>query len=87
MRRLFSYLCPYVYCSTKHLKLQAGIHTAIAILSKENEDGRLNNKNRRTKVLSTKIPIDPMESFNLLAECMFKNGLIEKLDPSTILIH
>jgi hypothetical protein len=56
-------------------------------LSKENEDGRPNKKNLRTKVLSTKIPIDQMESFNLLAECMFKNGLIEKPDPSTILIH
>jgi hypothetical protein len=63
------------------------MHTAITILSKEKEDGRLNNKNRRTKVLSTKHPVDQLESFNLLAECMFKNGLIEKPDPSTILIH
>jgi hypothetical protein len=54
-------------------------------LSKENEDGKLDDKNRRTKVLSTKLPVDQLESFNLLAECMYKNGLIEKPTPSSIL--
>jgi hypothetical protein len=54
-------------------------------LSKENEDGKLDDKNQRTKVLSTKIPVDQLESFNLLAECMYKNGLIEKPTPSSIL--
>jgi hypothetical protein len=54
-------------------------------LSKENEDGKLGDKNQRTKVLSTKLPVDQLESFNLLAECMYKNGLIEKPTPSSIL--
>jgi hypothetical protein len=54
-------------------------------LSKENEDGKLDDKNQRTKVLSTKLPLDQLESFNLLAECMYKNGLIEKPTPSSIL--
>jgi len=54
-------------------------------MSKEVEDGRLNNKNQRTKVLSTKLPVDQLESFNLLAECMYKNGLIKKPTPSSIL--
>ena len=54
-------------------------------MSKENEDGKLDDKNPRTKVLSTKLPVDQLESFNLLAECMYKNGLIEKPTPSSIL--
>jgi hypothetical protein len=54
-------------------------------LSKENEDGKLDDKNQKTKVLSTKLPVDQLESFNLLAECMYKNGLIEKPTPSSIL--
>jgi hypothetical protein len=54
-------------------------------LTKENEDGKLDDKNQRTKVLSTKLPVDLLESFNLLAECMYKNGLIEKPTPSSIL--
>jgi hypothetical protein len=54
-------------------------------LSKENEDGKLDDKNQRTKVLSTKLPVDQLESFNLLAECMYKDGLIEKPTPSSIL--
>jgi hypothetical protein len=54
-------------------------------LTKENEDGKLGDKNKRTKVLSTKLPVDQLESFNLLAECMYKNGLIEKPTTSTIL--
>jgi hypothetical protein len=54
-------------------------------LTKENEDGKLDDKNQRTKVLSTKLPVDQLESFNLLAECMYKNGLIEKPTPSSIL--
>ena len=54
-------------------------------MSKENEDGKLDDKNQRTKVLSTKLPVDQLESFNLLAECMYKNGLIEKPTPSSIL--
>ena len=57
----------------------------MAIFSKENEDGRLDDKNQRTKVLSTKLPVDQLESFNLLAECMYKNGLIEKPTASSIL--
>jgi hypothetical protein len=64
---------------------KASIHSALAILSKENEDGRLNNKNQRIKVISTKISVDQLESFNLLAECMYKEGLIDKPTPSTIL--
>jgi hypothetical protein len=54
-------------------------------LTKENNDGRLDDKNQRTKVLSTKLPVDQLESFNLLAECMFKNGLIKKPTASSIL--
>ena len=54
-------------------------------MSKENEDGKLDDKNRRTKVLSTKLPVDQLESFNLLAECMYKNGLIEKPTASSVL--
>jgi hypothetical protein len=54
-------------------------------LSKENEDGKLDDKNRRTKVLSTKLPVDQLESFNLLAECMYREGLIDKPTPSSIL--
>jgi hypothetical protein len=54
-------------------------------LTKENEDGKLDDKNQRSKVLSTKLPVDQLESFNLLAECMYKNGLIEKPTPSSIL--
>jgi hypothetical protein len=54
-------------------------------LSRESEEGKLDDKNQRTKVLSTKLPVDQLESFNLLAECMFKNGLIEKPTPSSIL--
>ena len=54
-------------------------------MSKENEDGKLDDKNQRTKVLSTKLPVDQLESSNLLAECMYKNGLIEKPTPSSIL--
>jgi hypothetical protein len=54
-------------------------------LTKENEDGKLDDKNRRTKVLSTKLPVDQLESFNLLAECMYNNGLIENPTPSSIL--
>ena len=54
-------------------------------MSKENEDGKLDDKNQRTKVLSTKLPVDQLESFNLLAECMFKDWLIDKPTPSTIL--
>jgi hypothetical protein len=54
-------------------------------LSKENEDGKLDDKNQRTKVLSTKLPVDQLESFNLLADCMYKDGLIEKPTPSSIL--
>jgi len=54
-------------------------------LTKENEDGKPDDKNQRTKVLSTKLPVDQLESFNLLAECMYKNGLIEKPTPSSIL--
>jgi hypothetical protein len=54
-------------------------------LSKENEDGKLYNKNQRTKVSSTKLPVDQLESFNLLAECMYKDGLIEKPTASSIL--
>jgi hypothetical protein len=54
-------------------------------MSKEDENGRLDNKNQRTKVLSTKLPVDQLESFNLLAECMYKNGLIEKPTASSIL--
>jgi hypothetical protein len=64
---------------------KASIHSALAILSKENEDGRLNNKNQRIKVVSTKISVDQLESFNLLAECMYREGLIDKPTPSTIL--
>jgi hypothetical protein len=52
-------------------------------LSREN--GKLDDKNQRTKVLSTKLPVDQLESFNLLAECMYKDGLIEKSTPSSIL--
>ena len=54
-------------------------------MSKENEDGKLDDKNQRTKVLSTKLPVDQLESFNLLADCMYKDGLIEKPTPSSIL--
>jgi hypothetical protein len=54
-------------------------------LTKENEDVKLDDKNQRTKVLSTKLPVDQLESFNLLAEYMYKNGLIEKPTPSSIL--
>ena len=54
-------------------------------MSKENEDGKLDDKNQRTKVLSTKLPVDQLESFNLLAECMYKDGLIEKPTASSIL--
>ena len=54
-------------------------------MSKENEDGKLDDKNQRTKVLSTKLPVDQLESFNLLAEWMYKNGLIDKPTPSSIL--
>ncbi len=54
-------------------------------MSKENEEGKLDDKNQRTKVLSTKLPVDQLESFNLLAECMYKDGLIEKPTPSSIL--
>ena len=54
-------------------------------MSKENEDGKLDDKNQRTKVLSTKLAVDRLESFNLRAECMYKNGLIEKPTPSSIL--
>jgi hypothetical protein len=54
-------------------------------LSKKNEDGKLDDKNQRTKVLSTKLPVDQLESFNLLAECMYKDGLIEKPTASSIL--
>ena len=54
-------------------------------MTKENEDGKLDDKNQRTKVLSTKLPVDQLESFNLLAECMYKDGLIEKPTPSSIL--
>jgi hypothetical protein len=54
-------------------------------LSRESEEGKLDDKNQRTKVLSTKLPVDQLESFNLLAECMYKNGLIEKPTPSSIL--
>jgi hypothetical protein len=57
----------------------------LAILSKENEDGKLDDKNQRIKVLSTKLPVDQLESFNLLAECMYKDGLIEKPTASSIL--
>jgi hypothetical protein len=57
----------------------------LAILSKENEDGRVYNKNQWIKVISTKISVDQLESFNLLAECMFKDGLIDKPTPSSIL--
>ena len=54
-------------------------------MSKENEDGKLDDKNQKTKVLSTKLPVDQLESFNLLADCMYKDGLIEKPTPSSIL--
>ena len=57
----------------------------MAILSKENEDGRLYDKNQWIKLISTKISVDQFESFNLLAECMFKDWLIDKPTPSTIL--
>ena len=57
----------------------------MAILSKENEDGRLYDKNQWIKLISTKISVDQFESFNLLAECMFKDGLIDKPTPSSIL--
>ncbi len=43
------------------------------------------DEKQQTRVLSTKLPVDLYESFNLLAECMYKNGLIEKPTASSIL--
>jgi hypothetical protein len=57
----------------------------LAILSKEDEDGRLNNKNQRTKVLSTKLPVDQYDSFNLLAEYLSITGVIETSTLSALL--
>jgi len=57
----------------------------MAILSKQNEDGRLNNKNQRTKVLSTKLPVDKYDSFNLLVEHLSKTGAIQTFTPSALL--
>jgi hypothetical protein len=54
-------------------------------MSKEVEDGRLNNKNQRTKVLSTKIPVDKYGSFNLLVEYLSNTGAIETSIPSAFL--
>jgi hypothetical protein len=45
----------------KLYSFKASIHSALAILSQENEDGRLNNKNQRIKVISTKISVDQLE--------------------------
>jgi hypothetical protein len=64
---------------------KASIHSALAILSKDDEDGRLGNKNQRVKVISTKISVDQYESFNLLAEYLFKTGVVENTTPSTLL--
>jgi hypothetical protein len=53
-------------------------------LSKENEDGKLDDKNQRTKVLSTKLPVDQLESFNLLVEYLSKTGVIQTSTPSAL---
>jgi hypothetical protein len=42
-------------------------------------------KTKEPKSYPLNSPVDQLESFNLLAECMYKNGLIEKPTPSSIL--
>jgi hypothetical protein len=40
---------------------------------------------RRTKVLSTKVPVDLHNRFSLLAEYLFERGLSEGFTPSALL--
>ena len=53
------------------------------------QDHRFKNNNsivrRRTKVLSTKIPVDLHNRFSLLAEYLFERGLSENFTPSALL--
>jgi len=53
------------------------------------QDHRFKNNNsivrRRTKVLSTKIPVDLHNRFSLLAEYLFDSGLSENFTPSALL--
>ena len=57
----------------------------MAILSKEDEDGKPNNKDQRIKVISTKIPADHYDSFSLLIEYLSKAGVIQTSTPSALL--
>ncbi len=43
------------------------------------------DKNQQTRVVSTKIPVDQYDSFNLLVEYLSKTGVIETSTPSALL--
>jgi hypothetical protein len=43
------------------------------------------DEKQQTRVLSTKLPVDQYESFNLLAEYLFKTGVVENTTPSAFL--
>ena len=43
------------------------------------------DKNQQTRVVSTKIPVDQYDSFNLLVEFLSKTGVIETCTPSALL--
>jgi hypothetical protein len=43
------------------------------------------DEKQQTRVLSTKLPLDQYESFNLLAEYLFKPGIVENSTPSALL--
>ena len=57
----------------------------MAISLDNNKDDKENEKQQTTKVVSTKIPVEQYESFILLTEYLYKNGLIDKPTPSALL--
>jgi hypothetical protein len=61
----------------------------IDLLLAINSDNQTNDNNRiirrRNKVLSTKLPVDLHNRFNLLAEYLFEHCLSESFTPSALL--
>jgi hypothetical protein len=75
--------------STRLQKLyssKASIHTAMTIiLNDEKNQTEGDEKQHTTRVISTKIAVDQYDSFNLLAEYLFKTGMVENSTPSALL--
>jgi hypothetical protein len=56
-----------------------------AILDSRHKSNNDRIVRRRNKVLSTKVPVDLHNRFNLLAEYLFDNGLSESFTTSALL--